>query len=93
MTWITVEDEPYVDGYEAIYRKERIEGLNKALNTLTDRERTVLIDRIDEKSFAEIGKRLHISVERTRQICSKANRKMRDHSRTDILKEYGWKIK
>ena len=72
------------------------ESLNKeierALSTLTERERTILklsfCIRVPEMSLEEIGDKFGLTRERVRQIREKAIRKLRSTSRSNILKTY-----
>ena len=72
------------------------ESLNKeierALSTLTERERTILElsfgIRVPEMSLEEIGDKFGLTRERVRQIREKAIRKLRSTSRSNILKTY-----
>ena len=72
------------------------ESLNKeierALSTLTERERTILKlsfgIRVPEMSLEEIGDKFGLTRERVRQIREKAIRKLRSTSRSNILKTY-----
>lgn len=67
--------------------------MNEVLSTLTDRERTVLIERfglIDgkPKTLEEVGLRFKVTRERVRQIEAKALRKMRHPTRSKQLQAF-----
>jgi RNA polymerase primary sigma factor len=64
--------------------------MNEVLSTLTDRERTVLIERFGlldgkPKTLEEVGLRFKVTRERVRQIEAKALRKMRHPTRSKQL--------
>lgn len=67
--------------------------VHEMLDTLTERERIVLIDRygIDdgvEKTLEQVGQKLGVTRERVRQIEAKAFRKLRHPSRSKKLKVF-----
>ena len=67
--------------------------MNEVLDSLTDRERTVLIERfglIDgkPKTLEEVGVRFKVTRERVRQIEAKALRKMRHPTRSKQLQAF-----
>lgn len=69
------------------------EQLNTVLETLTDREKKVLILRfgLDDgraRTLEEVGKEFDVTRERIRQIEAKALRKLRHPSRSKKLKDY-----
>jgi RNA polymerase primary sigma factor len=69
------------------------EQLIEVLDTLTDRERKVLILRFGledgrARTLEEVGKRFDVTRERIRQIEAKALRKLRHPSRSKKLKDY-----
>ncbi|MDR1068183.1 MAG: RNA polymerase sigma factor RpoD [Clostridiales Family XIII bacterium] len=69
------------------------EQLMDVLNTLTDRERKVLILRFGlydgrARTLEEVGKRFDVTRERIRQIEAKALRKLRHPSRSKKLRDY-----
>jgi RNA polymerase primary sigma factor len=69
------------------------EQLIEVLDTLTDRERKVLILRFGledgrQRTLEEVGKRFDVTRERIRQIEAKALRKLRHPSRSKKLKDY-----
>lgn len=67
--------------------------INEVLSTLTDRERTVLIERFGlldgkPKTLEEVGIRFKVTRERVRQIEAKALRKMRHPTRSKQLQAF-----
>jgi len=67
--------------------------MNDVLSTLTDRERTVLIERFGlldgkPKTLEEVGVRFKVTRERVRQIEAKALRKMRHPTRSKQLQAF-----
>ncbi len=67
--------------------------LGEVLSTLTDRERTVLIERFGlldgkPKTLEEVGIRFQVTRERVRQIEAKALRKMRHPTRSKQLQAF-----
>lgn len=67
--------------------------LDEVLNTLSDRERDVLILRYGlndgrSKTLEEVGEQFNVTRERIRQIEAKALRKLRHPSRSKKLKDY-----
>ena len=69
------------------------EQLNDVLDTLTPREKKVLILRFGLKdgrarTLEEVGKEFNVTRERIRQIEAKALRKLRHPSRSKKLKDY-----
>ncbi|MCR5144199.1 MAG: RNA polymerase sigma factor RpoD [Lachnospiraceae bacterium] len=69
------------------------EQLNEVLDTLTERERKVLILRFGiedgrSRTLEEVGKEFNVTRERIRQIEAKALRKLRHPSRSRKLKDY-----
>ena len=67
--------------------------MNEVLATLTDRERTVLIERFGlldgkPKTLEEVGVRFKVTRERVRQIEAKALRKMRHPTRSKQLQAF-----
>lgn len=88
--WVKLIDEEFcIDGYAEIYRREEREFLKKTLETLTDRERVVIIERYGlegkEKTLTEIGERFGVGRERVRQIEAKAMKKLRHPARQKKL--------
>ena len=66
--------------------------IERALSTLTERERTILKlsfgIRVQEMSLEEIGDKFGLTRERVRQIREKAIRRLRNSSSSNILKPY-----
>ena len=67
--------------------------MNEVLSTLTDRERTVLVERFGlldgkPKTLEEVGVRFKVTRERVRQIEAKALRKMRHPTRSKQLQAF-----
>ena len=67
--------------------------INEVLATLKDRERTVLMERLDlidwkPKTLEEVGVRFKVTRERVRQIEAKALRKMRHPTRAKQLQAF-----
>lgn len=74
------------DPTDDIHKKELHEALDRVLSTLTDRERQILEMRFglmdgNTHTLEEVGKSLHITRERVRQIEAKAIRKLRHPTR------------
>jgi RNA polymerase primary sigma factor len=81
----TIESPAEATGYAILKDK-----LHEVLSTLTDRERTVLIERFGlldgkSKTLEEVGSRFNVTRERVRQIEAKALRKMRHSTRKKLL--------
>lgn len=77
-----VESDPTDD----IHKKEIHEALDMVLSTLTDRERQILEMRFglmdgNDHTLEDVGKSLHITRERVRQIEAQALRKLRHPTR------------
>lgn len=69
-----------------IVTDDQMAGLEKALNTLTERERTFTLNYFKEGlNLEECGKLYNVTRERTRQIISKAVRKLRHPSRFRMI--------
>ncbi len=84
-------NEEWIDGYEVLFENERNIGMQKVLEELTIPEQQTLKDRYYERlTYAEIGKKLKVSRERTRQIALKGLRKLRKLGRLQILADHGW---
>ena len=84
----TVESPSDATGYSIL--KER---MNEVLSSLTDRERTVLIERFGlldgkPKTLEEVGLHFKVTRERVRQIEAKALRKMRHPTRANQLQAF-----
>ena len=88
-----IEDESISSSFDAIEKEELSEAINKVLNTLNEKEKNVIMMRFGigtnvPHTLEEIGKSLHLSKERIRQIEEVALRKLRNPLRSDMLKEY-----
>ena len=84
----TIESPAEATGYAILKDK-----INEVLETLTDRERTVLIERFGlldgkPKTLEEVGLRFKVTRERVRQIEAKALRKMRHPTRAKQLQAF-----
>lgn len=74
-----------VAGEKDLYRVS-LPGVQEALTTLSDREKTVLEDRYREGQTLEtVGRSLGVTRERVRQIEAKALRKLRHSSRIKLM--------
>lgn len=83
-----IESPAEATGYSILKDK-----MNEVLDTLTDRERTVLIERFGlldgkPKTLEEVGVRFKVTRERVRQIEAKALRKMRHPTRAKQLQAF-----
>lgn len=88
-----VEDESVKDSFEAIDNENQYSGLYEVLDTLTDKEKTVIFRRFGigsgrAETLEEIGKSMKLSRERIRQIEADAMRKMRNPRRAALLRNY-----
>ena len=84
-----IENEGYTHVEEEVEENLRNSTLERVLNTLTERERTVLKLRFfDLLTLEDTGKVISVTKERVRQIEAKALRKMRHPSRSYILKGF-----
>jgi RNA polymerase primary sigma factor len=84
----TIESPDEATGYSILKDK-----MSEVLATLTDRERTVLIERFGlldgkPKTLEEVGVRFKVTRERVRQIEAKALRKMRHPTRSKQLQAF-----
>jgi len=84
----SIESPDEATGYSILKDK-----LGEVLATLTDRERTVLIERFGlldgkPKTLEEVGARFKVTRERVRQIEAKALRKMRHPTRSKQLQAF-----
>ena len=71
----------------SLYRKEVNYIVSSAMIHLTDRERTILVDRFgltgnEEMTLEEIGRKLGLSRERVRQLEREAKGKLREFLRS-----------
>ena len=86
-----VEDMYYTEDliFDQIYKSELIMQIHEVLNTLTEKERTVIKYRFyGPYTLEETGKRFGTSRERIRQIEAKALRKLRHPIRSKKLKDF-----
>lgn len=88
-----IEDKSVESDFLSIEKKETSEVIENVLNTLSEREKTVIIKRFGlgghkAETLDEIGKSLGLSKERIRQIENSALRKLRNPRRARILKEF-----
>ncbi len=84
----TIESPAEATGYAILKDK-----MNEVLTSLTERERTVLIERFGlldgkPKTLEEVGVRFKVTRERVRQIEAKALRKMRHPTRSKQLQAF-----
>ncbi|HRW58988.1 MAG TPA: RNA polymerase sigma factor [Chlamydiales bacterium] len=84
----TIESPDEATGYSILKDK-----MGEVLSTLTDRERTVLIERFGlldgkPKTLEEVGVRFKVTRERVRQIEAKALKKMRHPTRSKQLQAF-----
>ena len=68
------------------------EGMEKILDSLTEREADVLRERFgfngEQKTLQEIGDEYNLTKDRIRQIEAKAIRKLRHPTRTRVVKSF-----
>ena len=88
-----VEDDKFLNPYDATTRVLLKEQLNDVLKTLNEREEMVLryrygLDDGSQKTLEEVGKIFNVTRERIRQIEVKALRKLRHPSRRKKLEDY-----
>ena len=88
-----INDKTAADPQGDLIRREMQNELNKILESLTERERVVMRRRLgfdDEETrvLQEIGKELHISRERVRQIEAQALRHLRSAATRRRLRDY-----
>ena len=89
--YLTDADQVSTD--EGTYNNALTEDMEKALNTLTDREKHILtlyfgLNGKDPLTLEDIGKRLDLTRERIRQIKEKAIQRLRHSTRAKFLKGY-----
>ena len=88
-----VEDDKFLNPYDATTRVLLKEQLDEVLKTLNEREEMVLryrygLDDGSPKTLEEVGKIFNVTRERIRQIEGKALRKLRHPSRRKKLEDY-----
>ena len=88
-----VEDDKFINPYDATTRVLLKEQLDEVLKTLNEREEMVLryrygLDDGSPKTLEEVGKIFNVTRERIRQIEVKALRKLRHPSRRKKLEDY-----
>ena len=88
-----VEDDKFLNPYDATTRVLLKEQLDEVLKTLNEREEMVLryrygLDDGSPKTLEEVGKIFNVTRERIRQIEVKALRKLRHTSRRKKLEDY-----
>ena len=84
------EDSPNAD--RGLINESLTKEIDRALATLTEREAKSLRQffglGVQEKTLEEIGEELHLTRERVRQIKEKAIKKLKQNSRSHILRTY-----
>ncbi len=84
------EDSPNAD--KGLINESLTKEIDRALATLTEREQKILRQFFglgaQEKTLEEIGEELHLTRERVRQIKEKAIKKLKQNSRSHILRTY-----
>ena len=88
-----IEDINATMAYTAVENNDQKSAIQKALSTLNERERMIIIYRfgigLDKpQTLEEIGEKLNLSRERIRQIENIALKKLRNPHRIEILKEF-----
>jgi RNA polymerase primary sigma factor len=88
-----LEDPNASDPVDEASRELLKEQMADAFETLTDRERAVLlmrfgVDGTQARTLEDVGKELGVTRERVRQIEAKALRKLRHPSRAKKLRDY-----
>lgn len=89
--FVSDRDQPTL--YDSVSKEFLKDYLNDVLNTLSDREKKVLIMRfgLDDgksKTLEDVGKEFNVTRERIRQIEAKAIRKLRHPTRAKKLKDF-----
>lgn len=89
--FVSDRDQPTL--YDSVSKEFLKDYLNEVLDTLSDREKKVLIMRfgLDDgkpKTLEDVGKEFNVTRERIRQIEAKAIRKLRHPSRAKKLKDF-----
>ena len=88
-----IQDETVIPAFAIAEANELSDAVQMVLKTLSDRERTVIIQRFGigqdrAKTLDEIGKEMRITRERVRQIEAAALKKLRNPIRSKRLKEF-----
>lgn len=88
-----VEDESVALDFSAIEDEDRDKAIQQVLQTLSERERKIIIYRFGLQgnramTLEEIGKSMQLSKERIRQLEVKALEKLRNPRRAALLKEF-----
>ncbi len=88
-----IEDKSIPNPEEIVTRKLLREQLEKVLQTLSEKEREILMYRyglVDETEYTleQVGKMFNVTRERIRQIENKALRKLRHPSRAKYLRDF-----
>jgi len=88
-----VSDQTHPSLYDKVSKEFLKDYLNEVLNTLSERERRVLIMRfgLDDgkpKTLEDVGREFKVTRERIRQIEAKAVRKLRHPTRAKKLKDF-----
>lgn len=88
-----IEDEQAVSPADAAMQRLLHEHIRQALDTLSDRERNLLILRFGledgrSRTLEEVGREFGVTRERVRQIEAKALRKLRHPSRSKRLRDF-----
>ena len=74
------------DTAQSLLREDQIAGMERAVSSLTDREReSVYAYFRDGISYEKIARRWDVTTERARQICAKAERKLRHPARKNLF--------
>jgi len=86
-------DEHQIPPDEGTYSNALTEDMERALNTLTDREKLILtlyfgLNGEDPLTLEDIGKKMKLTRERIRQIKEKAIQRLRHSTRAKYLKGY-----
>lgn len=86
-------DENQTPPDEGTYTRALSDDMEKALNTLSDREKLILglyfgLSREEPLTLEDIGKRLNLTRERIRQIKEKAIQRLRHSTRAKFLRGY-----
>lgn len=91
-TEISIDSLPalsFIDNPELNYERKLLkDGLNKALDTLGERNKGVLLLRLEGKTLEECGEKYNVSKEYIRQIEAKSIRLLRNPKRAKYYKDY-----